>query len=165
MVSFSNSNDALALDANGATLHQSAANGSHGLALDEQVGHLIRRAHQRASATFMSVLAEGQFTPTQFFALARLRECGEVSQNHLGRLAAMDPATIQGVIKRLQQRGFIEREPDQGDRRRMVLRLTPEGRRTVDTLLAQSEAVNRELLAPLAPDEQEQFRHLLKRIV
>jgi len=165
MVSFSNSSDALAVRANGRALHEAPANGANGLALDEQIGHLIRRAHQRASATFMSALAEGQFTPTQFFALARLRECGEVSQNHLGRLAAMDPATIQGVIKRLQQRGFIEREPDPGDRRRMVLRLTPEGRRTVDDLLARTEAVNRELLAPLAPHEREQFRSLLKRIV
>jgi DNA-binding MarR family transcriptional regulator len=165
MVSFSNSNDTLAVPANDAPSHDSIPNGADGSALDEQIGHLIRRAHQRASATFMSVLAEGQFTPTQFFALARLRECGEVSQNHLGRLAAMDPATIQGVIKRLQQRGFIEREPDPGDRRRMVLRLTPAGRRTVDDLLARTEAVNAELLAPLAPHEREQFRTLLKRIV
>lgn len=165
MVSFSSSNDVLAVQSNGATFHDTPGHRANRFVLDEQISHLIRRAHQRASATFMSLLAEGQFTPTQFFALARLRECGEVSQNQLGRLAAMDPATIQGVIKRLQQRGFIERKPDPGDRRRMLLRLTPEGREAVDGLLARTDAVNRELLAPLAPHEREQFRSLLKRIV
>jgi DNA-binding MarR family transcriptional regulator len=165
MVSFSNSSTALAVESNDVNLHDAPSDRANGFPLDEQIGHLIRRAHQRASATFMTVLAEGQFTPTQFFALARLRECGAVSQNHLGRLAAMDPATIQGVIKRLQQRGFIERQPDPADRRRIVLRLTPEGCRTVDGLMARTQVVDRELLAPLAPHEQVQFRDLLKRIV
>jgi len=42
-----------------------------------------------------------ELTPTQFAALARLRELGDTTQNQLGRLTAMDPATIQGVIQRL----------------------------------------------------------------
>ncbi len=133
--------------------------------LDDSIGHLIRRAHQRASATFMTILADRQFTPTQFFAMARLRERGQLSQNRLGRLTAMDPATIQGVTRRLYDRGYIERTSDPNDRRRMVLKLTPEGHRTVERLLEGIEAVNGQILAPLAPDEQEQFRSLLKRIV
>jgi DNA-binding MarR family transcriptional regulator len=136
-----------------------------GFVLDEQVGHLIRRAHQRASATLMSVLADQKFTPTQFFAMARLRERGQLSQNRLGRLTAMDPATIQGVIRRLSDRGYIDRLPDSSDRRRMVLRLTQSGHETIDNLLEGIDAVSREILAPLAPHEQEQFRDLLKRIV
>src|SRR3546814_4425941 len=49
--------------------------------------------------------------------MARLHEMGKLSQNRLGRLAAMDPATIQGVIRRLHERGFIERLADPTDRR------------------------------------------------
>ena len=133
--------------------------------LDDSIGHLIRRAHQRASATFMTILADRQFTPTQFFAMARLRERGQLSQNRLGRLTSMDPATIQGVTRRLYDRGYIERTSDPNDRRRMVLKLSSEGHRVVERLLEGIEAVNGQILAPLAPDEQEQFRSLLKRIV
>lgn len=140
-------------------------NGVHVFDLDEQIGHLIRRAHQRASATFMSVLADHRFTPTQFFALVRLREKRQLSQNKLGRMTAMDPATIQGVARRLDERGYIERLPDTKDRRRMVLRLTEAGHETVEKLLDEVDAVSQQFLAPLAPDEQEQFRSLLKRIV
>ncbi len=140
-------------------------NGGEGFILDESIGHLIRRAHQRASATFMTILADHHFTPTQFFALARLRERGQLSQNRLGRLTAMDPATIQGVTRRLNDRGYLERSPDPNDRRRMVLKLTPEGHGVVERLLDRIDAVNGQILAPLAPDEQEQFRSLLKRIV
>jgi len=140
------------------------ANGVDNFVLDESIGHLIRRAHQRASATFMTILADHQFTPTQFFALARLRERGRLSQNRLGRLTAMDPATIQGVTRRLFDRGYIARTPDTNDRRRMVLELTPEGTSVAERLLNGIDTVNGQILAPLAPDEQEQFRSLLKRI-
>ncbi|MFM8991008.1 MAG: COX15/CtaA family protein, partial [Alphaproteobacteria bacterium] len=40
---------------------------------------------------------------------ARLRELGDTTQNQLGRLTAMDPATIQGVVRRLVARGLVER--------------------------------------------------------
>ena len=99
-------------------------NGGEGFILDDSIGHLIRRAHQRASATFMTILADHHFTPTQFFAMARLRERGQLSQNRLGRLTAMDPATIQGVTRRLYDRGYIERAPDPSDRRQGTSRIS-----------------------------------------
>ena len=141
------------------------ANGSHGVVLDEDVAHLIRRAHQRASATFMSILSEHNLTPAQFFAMARLREKGEVSQNLLGRMSAMDPATIQGVIKRLGERGLIQRAPDPTDRRRMILRLTADGKELIDSLETGMREVSEKILAPLSGDERDQLRNLLKRIV
>ena len=133
--------------------------------LDDQVAHLLRRAHQRASALFLSVLAEAQLTPTQFFAMARLHERGKLSQNRLGRLAAMDPATIQGVIRRLHERGLIERLADPTDRRRMVLSLSPLGQETVVRLLADANRVGREILTPLAPAQRGPFVELLKQLV
>ncbi|HEY9548514.1 MAG TPA: MarR family transcriptional regulator [Kiloniellaceae bacterium] len=136
-----------------------------GFFLDEQVSHLLRRAHQRASALFLTVLADAQLTPTQFFAMARLHEMGKLSQNRLGRLAAMDPATIQGVIRRLHERGFIERLADPTDRRRMVLSLSPRGQETVVRLLESANRIGDQILAPLSGDEQAIFLDLLKRLV
>ena len=133
--------------------------------LDEQAGHLLRLAHRRASAIFLSELSGVGLTPAQFFAMARLHEMGEVSQNHLGRLVAMDPATIQGVVRRLIGRGFLKRKPDPKDKRRMIPRLTPKGRRVVTRLLDNARRVDATILAPLAPKERVQFLNLLKRLV
>lgn len=133
--------------------------------LDEQVGHLLRRAHQRTSASFSVALSSAGLTPAQFFAMARLRERGELSQNLLGRMSAMDPATIQGVIKRLSERGNIERLPDPNDRRRMILRLTPQGKKLIDSLLGAVEAATTQVLSPLSAEEQRDLRDYLQRIV
>ena len=141
---------------------EAGAEGVRGL--DDDIAHLIRRAHQRASATFMAVLAVHNLTPAQYFALMRLRENGEVSQNLLGRMAAMDPATIQGVVQRLGRRNLISRVPDLKDRRRMRLQLTDEGTALVDGLRAGVDEMSDKILAPLKPEEQSNLRALLKRI-
>ena len=133
--------------------------------LEDQVGHLLRRAHQRATAIFMASLGERfDLTPTQYAALVKLRDEGEASQNRLGRLIAIDPATIQGVIRRLEERRLIERAADEGDRRRPKLRVTSEGAALVDAAIAYGAEVTRETLAPLAPAERARFLALLRQL-
>lgn len=132
--------------------------------LEDQACHLMRRAHQRASAILHQALADHQLTATQFFALARLLERGQLSQNRLGRLSAMDPATIQGVIRRLVDRGLIDRLPDATDRRRMMLRLTAEGRAIVESVIPEFRRADRSVLAPLTETERATFLRLLNRL-
>jgi hypothetical protein len=83
-----------------------------GYRVEEQVGFLLRRAHQRHAVLFQEGIREIDLTPTQFTALIKTVELGRVTQNQLGRLAAMDPATIQGVVRRLIARGLVRRRPD-----------------------------------------------------
>jgi DNA-binding MarR family transcriptional regulator len=134
-------------------------------ALDDQISLLLKRAHQRASAIFQDRLGGYQLTPTQFFALARLHEMGQLSQNRLGRLSAMDPATIQGVIHRLVDRKLIQRMPDPTDRRRMVLRLTNEGQELVGSLLSDAAAIDEMALERLSPEERKTLTTLLRKMI
>jgi MarR family transcriptional regulator, lower aerobic nicotinate degradation pathway regulator len=138
---------------------------AEGYVLEAQIGHLLRRAHQRATAIFLAELGEAHgLTPTQFAALVKLRDLGEQSQNELGRLTAMDPATIQGVVRRLAARRLIGRSGDPGDRRRTKLRLTPRGRALVERTVKLGFIVSARTLAPLAPRDRARFLKLLKRL-
>ncbi len=132
--------------------------------LDDQVGYLLRRAHQRASAIFLAAFGDVQITPTQWAALVRLADEGALSQNHLGRLTAMDPATVQGVIRRLVARGLIERRADSADRRRTVLTLSEDGRRAVAALTGRAERVSEAILAPLDARDRRRLLALLRRL-
>ncbi len=133
--------------------------------LEEQVGFLLRRAQQRHTSIFAARIGRHQLTPTQFAALAKIRDEGIVSQNRLGRLTAMDPATMQGVIARLLDRGFIARAPDPKDRRRALLRLTPEGAAAFAESAASGKAISRETLSPLGARERAAFLRLLAKLV
>jgi len=130
--------------------------------LQDQVGFILRKAHQRHVAIFAARI--GDLTPPQFAALARLREAGETSQNQLGALVAMDAATIKGVIDRLKARGLVTLTRHAGDRRRLMVGLTAEGREAVDRLLPLAKAITAETLAPLSAREAETLTKLLAKI-
>ena len=132
--------------------------------LEDQVGHLLRRAHQRHAAIFQEMIGDAQLTPLQFAALVKLHDLGEVSQNELGRRTAMDAATMQGVIKRLLARGLIDRKPDPEDRRRVVLSLTADGRALIAAVMPNGRAITDETLAGLSDVERRSFLSLLKRL-
>ena len=132
--------------------------------VEEQVGHLIRLAHQRGTAIFGEIMEDGGLTPRQFAALVKLHDEGELSQNYLGRLAAMDPATTKGVVQRLKAKGLIDGRPDALDRRRTTLRLTPAGAHLIATLIARGPDVTKAILMPLNSRERETLLALLKRI-
>lgn len=131
--------------------------------LEEQVGFLLRKANQRHRALF-SRLVRPRLAPTQFAALATLHRHGPLSQNRLGRIAAMDSATIFGVVSRLLERGLVATERDDQDARLSIVSLTAEGERLIASLLPTARRVTAETLAPLDAGEREQLRDLLERI-
>lgn len=116
--------------------------------LDDQIGFILRQANQRYAALFANGIGNG-LTPTQWAALVRLGETGPCPQNQLGRLTAMDAATIKGVVERLDKRGLIQRSADPDDGRRLLVSLSPAGRAELEAGLAAAREINRQALAPL----------------
>ena len=135
-----------------------------GYNLEHHPAHIIRRAHQRATAAFQEALAGDDLTPTQYAALAVLLQHGVVSQNHLGRLTAMDPSTISLVVRTLSKRGLIARRSSEKDQRLSLITLTDAGARYALERLDESMAVARRLLDALSADEQATLLALLRRI-
>ena len=131
-------------------------------ALTEQVGFILRRATQRHLTIFSEWIPD--LTPTQFAALAKLRELGSVSQNELGRQTAMDGATIKGVIDRLRKKGFVETEPDPDDLRRIIVSPSQAGVDAFDGYADAAEAISEKTLAPLKARERARFLELLRKI-
>ena len=137
---------------------------SDAFALEDHVGFLLRKAHQRHAALFLEAACDHALTPTQFAALTKVVELGRVTQNQLGRYVAMDPATIQGVIKRLTARGLIQRTHDPMDRRTAVLAPTPAALDLIATAVACAQRAHDAALSPLSADEQVLFLTLLRKM-
>jgi DNA-binding MarR family transcriptional regulator len=131
--------------------------------LDEQIGFLLRQVWQRHAAIFAREIGIN-LTSAQWAALSKLNEIGPCSQNQLGRLTAMDVATIKGVIDRLSARGLTETSSDPEDGRRLLVRLTRAGQQMADKAIPAALAITRETLAPLEPSERETLIALLSRL-
>lgn len=133
--------------------------------LEDQVGHLLRRANQRHGALFAERFAVAGLTALQFAVLMKLADVGETSQNRLGRLTAMDPNTVQGVVARLQKRDLIERRQHPDDRRRVNLDLSDKGRQLAASLVDDGFRISAETLAPLDAKESATFLTLLRKLI
>ena len=148
----------------GAAAAKGAANEtSDSYILDEQVGFILRQVLQRHTTLFLDKFGES-LTPTQWASLIKLHEKGPLSQNLLGRLTAMDVATIKGVIDRLTRRGLTEVRPDETDGRRHLIALTAKGRDLVEASLPLAVGVTEETLVPLSRAERASLLALLGKL-
>jgi len=132
--------------------------------LEGQVGFLIRRAHQRATAIFNRQFATAGLSAVQFAALVKVRDEGRVSQNQLGRLVHLDPVTIMGVINRLADRDLIRRMPDASDKRRTLLSITSIGLKLLEDMQTAGHQVSADTLEPLDEQEKAEFLRLLSKL-
>ena len=136
---------------------------TNGYSLEDQVGFLLRKAHQRHRVIFSRVF-EQRIAPQQFAVLAKLGSSGPTSQNLLGRLLAMDAANVQGVVERLRAQGLVKRRRDPEDARLRIVELTDTGSGLLEELLPLAGKVTAETLAPLGVDDADTLVDLLRRI-
>ncbi|MGE7413634.1 MarR family winged helix-turn-helix transcriptional regulator [Methylobacterium tarhaniae] len=132
--------------------------------VEEQIGYLIRRAHQRASAIFETVMRDFSVTPVQFAVMTKLHDLGPTSQNQVGRLVGVDPATMFGVARRLTTRGLVRPTADETDARLVLLTLTAEGIAVIEAMKSRGAEVTARTLEPLSPEEAAELVRLIARL-
>ena len=94
------------------------------------------------------------------FILAGIDPAGGPRQDLPAELGVTKQA-VSLVIDVLVNRGYLERHPDPGDRRRVVLELTGRGQEVVDATVRGVEAVDRELEARVPPEQIAAMRSAL----
>lgn len=127
-------------------------------------GYLIRRAHQTSMAIFAEELAAYEVTALQFAILQALVDEPGADQITVAQRVALDAATSGSVIMRLEERGWLRREPSSVDKRRKLLWLTSEGEKMANEMKKPAKKVQQRLLESLSESERTQFVAMLKRI-
>ncbi len=104
----------------------------------------------------------------EFDVLAALRRAGapyELSPGRLLRETLVTSGTMTNRVDRLAARGLVERSPDPGDRRGVIVRLTREGKATVDAAFEALLAAEQALLADLPASERTALAGLLRHLL
>jgi len=126
-------------------------------------GYLVRRLNQIHYALFCEEC--GALTPVQYGVLTALSLTPWMDQKTLGMELGLDRTTTADVIRRLQERGLVERRVNPGDRRSRQAVITPQGRRVMARLRDRVARVQQRMVEPLSPAEREVFLALLARLV
>jgi DNA-binding MarR family transcriptional regulator len=134
--------------------------GMAALNLAEYTGFLIRRAQQVHASLWLRE-ASTEITSVQFGALNLLQLHPGIDQRTLGDYLQLDRSTIADVSRRLQRRGYIERDRDAADRRRNILQLTQLGVAVLTELQPRARRVNQILVGNLTERDRDELHRLL----
>lgn len=101
-----------------------------------------------------------QLTHFEYFVVAVLSEADQrtLRMTELARTTNATLPRLSNVVRRLEERGLVERAPDPGDGRATVARLTAAGLRVVeDAAPGHVETVRRHIFDALTPDQVQQL--------
>lgn len=104
----------------------------------------------------------------EYDVLSALRRQGKpfaLPATILARETDLSGGAMTNRIDRLEERGFVRRDPDEDDRRSVIVRLTANGRKAIDEAIQYRLDAADESLRDLDPAEQKQLAALLRRIV
>jgi DNA-binding MarR family transcriptional regulator len=121
----------------------------------------LQRARSRAAQR------EG-ITASRLHLLTALEREPELSVGEMAAAAGCASPTATRMLDSLQRDGVVTRAPSARDRRRMVVTLTPKGKRLLAAQNAHVEAKKREIYERLTPEERasaEQLLHHLAEVI
>ena len=134
--------------------HQAGA-----LELDEQPGHLIRRAQQSAVSVFHRTMG-GDITPVQYAILKCLRARPGIDQVTLAQEVALDTSSAALTAARLEAKGWIARERAPQRQRRLFL--TAQGQGMLERIDARMPEMQQTLLGGFSAHDSREFLRLLR---
>jgi MarR family 2-MHQ and catechol resistance regulon transcriptional repressor len=103
-------------------------------------------------------------TMSQFRTLAALLHEGVLSQAALSKKVHRTDADISIVVANLVKRGWVVRRAHRGDKRKVMVQLTPEGQKKIAKVFPRHVKVVRAQMAALKPREQEILRRLCRKL-
>jgi len=104
-------------------------------------------------------------TMPQWRVLAVLARYPSSSAVEVGERSAMDKVAVSRAVQSLVDAGRVVRTFDAGDRRRLVLNLSPAGRAVYTRVAPLALRYERQLLAALSPAERRTLDRLIERLL
>jgi DNA-binding MarR family transcriptional regulator len=86
------------------------------------------------------------------------------TQSELSQHSGRDKAQLARLIKGLRERGLLDAQADEADRRSVALSLTPDGQAVLRTLQQQARKLNARAVSGFSTTEQRQLLALLQRV-
>ncbi len=124
----------------------------------------MRRLQQAGEVHAKRVVRHGGLTPMQLLILRVLADETRLTASALSRRVSLTPATLSGLLERMEERGLLQRQRDAQDRRRQWLLLAEAGRALLEEAPPLLPPVFRERFAGLPEWERHALTAALLRV-
>lgn len=132
---------------------------SLGLLLGQVRAELVRALEQELATQGVEL----RFS--QLLALKHLNRLGPMSAGELARSLSHDGGAMTRLLDRLEDKGYLQRKPDQQDRRALRIELTASGKAMCRRFGGCSESVLDAAQQTLSPSERRHLLDYLQRVL
>lgn len=133
--------------------------------LMNSVLHLLHRAGQAADELFAKEMEGSDLTPRQFAVLVVLAKHENASQTDIVNATGIDRSTLADIVKRLVDRGLLNRKRSKLDARAYSVRLTAAGNSTLKSTTPVAHRVEDAILKSLPTSQRSGIVDALAAIV
>jgi DNA-binding MarR family transcriptional regulator len=124
----------------------------------------VRQAARWISQLYDQQLAECGLTSTQYAVLSHLQRAGPASVAQVAETMVMDRTTLTRNVAPLERDGLVQTTGTEGDRRRKVLTVTPEGMQRLAAARPQWRKAQAAFERHFGADEAAAMRTLLRQV-
>lgn len=95
---------------------------------DHKLGYLLKHVYQNFGQLTTATLEPLGIKPLEWAALSCLDEQRGLSQREVADLLGIDRTRMVALVDEVEAKGWVERRPQPGDRRKNIVSLTKSGR-------------------------------------
>jgi DNA-binding MarR family transcriptional regulator len=129
------------------------------------IGYLLKMSHSMIHDAQASAFAGHDLSFAQWLVLLKLKEGAAITASDLCRQMRHDNGALTRLLDQLEERGFLERQRSEEDRRVVRLDLTAAGRRKVAELLPLAIDGLNNAVANFSKTEFSELVRLLNKLV
>ncbi|BBB29899.1 homoprotocatechuate degradation operon regulator HpaR [Neptunomonas japonica] len=124
----------------------------------------LLKAREASMQFFRPLLQKNNLTEQQWRVLRALKANDELESKQLADLCCILSPSLTGIIKRLEQQGFIERRKSAEDQRRTLIKLTEQALQLFEQISPEVDAHYQLFAERFGEDKLEQLSKLLQEL-
>jgi DNA-binding MarR family transcriptional regulator len=146
----------------------SSNKGSPAMLLEQfarRLGRLMPRLMRQMMTQDRNYLARGLITLPQLWALHQVAERPDCSMRVLAQALGLQSSTVTGLVDRLVKLGLLKRFNSLDDRRVVLARITPKGRRILEHLHAERHKSIMHMFQHVSQKERAAYLNIIEKIL
>lgn len=129
------------------------------------IAYLIGRLDHSINRHLRDVIAPVGLTVTQYTALSALAGHSQLSNAQLAERSLISPQAANEMVKAMETKGWIERQPDPAHGRIIRIHVTALGQELLSRCDAAAAGLESRMLAPLGEEDRASLRGQLKTLL
>ena len=130
----------------------------------ERLADIFTGLQRNFMLTLSKELQRGDVSFPQYFLLGFLELKGELTMTEIAKKMGHTTAAATGLVDRLEKLGHVERGHAKNDRRKILVKITPSGKRIVSEVRDDMIANLLKMMEHLEPDEQRMWVTIYEKI-